>query len=157
MWEINSNLQALTFLYAVLMGGMYSLIYDIFKAYRIKYKPSGIFIFFQDIIYSAIISVVSFCFFLVFVNGEIRSYILLGFLIGFVIFRLTISRIILFVFGFVFKIINLIFSYLNCAFLFLERVFGKFFIKIEKFLKNIANRLKKLLKRQKGLLYTMKE
>jgi len=157
MWEINSNLQILSFLYSVLTGGIFCFIYDLFKSLRSKLKFSAVSVFFQDIFYSAIISVIAFCFFLIFVNGEIRSYILLGFLIGFLIFRATISKITLPLFKFIFGLILKVFSFFKWLFLRFETFLCIFFAKIKKFLKNNVNRLKKLLKRRKGLLYTNQE
>ncbi len=157
MWEINSNLQILSFLYSILVGGTFCFIYDFFKAYRLKRKSSAVSVFFQDIIYSAIVSVIAFCFFLIFVNGEIRSYILLGFVLGFFIFKITVSKIILPIIKFMFGALIRIFSFLNSVFLSFEGFLSRFFIKFKFFLKNNGNRLKKLLKRQKGLLYTNEE
>ena len=93
MWEIDSNLQILSFLYAVLAGGIFSVFYDVLKSVRLSFKCSAITVFFQDIFYFAVVAVAAFCFLLSQSGGEIRLYIIFGFILGFIILRLTFSRI----------------------------------------------------------------
>lgn len=157
MWEIDINFQLLGFIDAVLFGMTLCGIYDIFKAFRLSFEFSKIAIFIQDIIYFIFISIISFVFLLIFTNGEIRLYILLGFAIGFIISRFTVSRILLPVLKTVILFFKRIFSFvfikIGLIFVFTEKIFNI----IIKFLKNIKNSAKKLLKTRKGLLYTKQE
>ena len=145
MWEINSNGQLLGFLYAVITGIFYSLIYDFFKSIRLSFKHKDITVFFEDLIFSFIISVISFLFFLIFTAGEIRIYILLGFLAGFLSWKFTFSNLLVNTFICVLKFLVRVFSYFNNKLSVIFTVFSGFFKKFKKFLKNYQNRLKKLL------------
>ncbi len=95
MWEINSFSQYLCFLYSVLMGGAVGVLYDVFKIDRIFFKRGTAFIFFQDILFWIISAFAFFSFSVVFSNGQIRGYLLFGFFIGFIIYRLTLSRLLM--------------------------------------------------------------
>ena len=157
MWELNSKLQILNFFYAMVGGIIFDLFYDIFKAFRLKNKYSDIGIFIQDIIYFAVISVFTFCFFLVFTCGEIRFYILIGFGIGFFVSRLTISRIFVPFFSFIIGVIIKIRGYIRWLFDLIFEFFENIFKKVIVFLKNALKSVKKLLKKSEGLLYTNEE
>lgn len=93
MWEINSTGQYLCFVYSMCMGGILGLIYDFFKIDRIVFKRKKFIVFFQDIFFWLIAAFIFFSFSVVFSNGQIRAYLLFGCLIGFLIYRLTISKI----------------------------------------------------------------
>jgi len=143
MWEISSSRQLLSFLYAVVLGLLFSFVYDILKSYRIMKKSKDYWVLLQDIFYFFTLSVITFIFFLIFTNGEIRVFILLGLLLGFVLWRLTFSSFIVFilkkVFGLYFNIIRF-FKRKNTQFLaFLSKI-GQMIIKN---IKNIKNTLKK--------------
>ena len=142
MWEINSNLQILSFVYAVAAGCVFSLIYDFFKSIRLCFKVSAFVIFFQDILYFSIISVLSFCFFLSFSNGEIRSYILLGHLLGAVVSRITFSKISVPFFRLIFSFLRKIITFFNYGYAYLERIFEDLFQKVKKILKKPENKVK---------------
>lgn len=142
MWEININQQILSFLYALAFGGLFSFLYDIFKALRLAHRFSSIAIFFQDIIYFIIISLISFCLFLALSNGEIRSYILFGFLIGAIIWRITLSKFFVNIFKYFFLFNKKIFKIISSVFLRLEVNFEKILKKFEKIFKKHENKVK---------------
>ena len=93
MWEIDNKLQILSLLQSLGLGVFYCLFYDLFKAVRLTVNLNAKAIFFQDIIYFAIISPLTFCFLLSVTNGEIRGYVFILASVGFFITRLTFSRI----------------------------------------------------------------
>ncbi len=96
MWEINSFSQYLCFLYSVLMGSSIGVLYDGFKIDRMIFKRGILFIVFQDILFWIISAFAFYSFSVVFSNGQVRGYLLFGCLMGFVIYRLTLSRFIMF-------------------------------------------------------------
>lgn len=161
MWEINNGFQALSFIYSIISGIMLAVFYDIFKAFRISFKLSYIFIFFTDISYYIVTAIASFFFFLSVSDGEIRFYILFGFTVGFLIWRITLSRFFLFIFKYILVTISRVLNYLsNKIYNFFDMIFCqtiRFSKKAVNFLINNGNTLKKLLKIQKGLLYTKQE
>ncbi len=83
MWEISSNLQIANFLRAVLLGGFFCLLYDLFSAARKAGANSTAAVFLQDIFYFVIIAPITFCFLLATTNGEVRAYIIFGVFLGF--------------------------------------------------------------------------
>lgn len=78
------------------MGGILCFVYDLFRVDRVLFKRSSIFVFLQDVLFWVISAFVFFSFSVVFSNGQIRGYLLFGTALGFLIFRLTISRLIWF-------------------------------------------------------------
>lgn len=93
MWEINSSEQYLCFVYSICMGAILGLLYDFLKIDRIVFKRKNLSIFLQDVLFWIISAFMFFSFSVVFSNGQIRGYLLFGCLLGFLIFKLTISRI----------------------------------------------------------------
>lgn len=93
MWEISSLNQYICFWYSVIMGVGIAIIYDLFKFDRLLFNRSNIFIFISDIVFwiMAAFSLFSFC--IVFSNGQIRGYVLLGSFLGFLIYRVTLSQL----------------------------------------------------------------
>lgn len=94
MWEISSYSQYICFLYSLVLGVSLGIVYDLFKLDRLLFKRSKIFLFFSDILFWLISAFLIFTFCVIFSNGQIRGYIVLGTLLGFVIYRLTLSKLI---------------------------------------------------------------
>ena len=151
MWEINNSLQRLSFLRAVVLGVLLCVLYDFIKSARLTVNFSDIAIFLQDIIYSLVASFITFIFLLSVTNGEMRGYVILGILVGFILSRITLSRLLC-------KFIKLIFGGV-------KRIFGavskgfytKFDLltgKMNKICKKTLKTVKKLLKNLECLLYT---
>lgn len=157
MWELNSGLQILNFLYAIVLGIIFDLFYDIFKSFRLNIKFSDILVFVQDILYFFILSVLSFCFFLIFTYGEIRFYILIGFAVGFLVSRFTLSKISIPVFSFIIRVIIKFLGYLRWIFNKLYDFLYNILKKVGIFSKKTLKSVKKLLKKTEGLLYTTRE
>ena len=83
MWEISNTSQAVSFLYSIILGILYALFYDIFRAVRIVKPQTAFSVFLQDLFYFFITAIVTFIYLLALTNGEIRAYVLVGILIGF--------------------------------------------------------------------------
>ncbi len=151
MWEINNNLQLLSFLYSCVLGFIFEIFYDLFRALRIVKPHNNLAVFFEDIIFFLIIAIASFIFLLSVTNGEIRAYIILGIIIGFMLFYRFVSRWFL-------KFLNLLFCGLFKLTSWFSKGFYWLFSKIDKiiseFLKNTLKILKKVLKNNRELLYT---
>lgn len=93
MWEIDNSFQLFSFLASILTGIVYCLIYDILRAYRKSKAVDDLTVFFQDLIYFVVISIATFVLFMALSNGEIRAYILIGLLLGFLLCFFTLSRL----------------------------------------------------------------
>lgn len=93
MWEIDNSFQLFSFLVSIAIGIAYCLIYDILRAYRKSKAVDDLTVFFQDLIYFVVISIATFVLFMALSNGEIRAYILIGLLLGFLLCFFTLSRL----------------------------------------------------------------
>ena len=152
MWEINSSEQIITFLLSICFGVGYSFLYDIFKSVRMVHTGGKISIFFEDIVYSVIITFLTFCLCILRTNGQPRMFVLFGLAVGFVILHSVLSkpicRTLATVFRFLIKIKTIVFSVLRVTFL-------KIGIKTAEIFKKFIKTLKKGLKGAKRLLYNL--
>ncbi|MEE0946467.1 MAG: spore cortex biosynthesis protein YabQ [Acutalibacteraceae bacterium] len=95
MWEINLLSQCITGGYSLIVGFCFALFYDLFKGYRKVFNSNGLSVFFQDVFVSVIITVFTFLLLIARCNGEIRGYVLVGELLGFWLYRVTLSLLFL--------------------------------------------------------------
>ncbi|MBQ9919839.1 MAG: spore cortex biosynthesis protein YabQ [Clostridia bacterium] len=151
MWEISNTSQAVSFLYSIILGIIYALFYDFFRAVRIVKHHTAFSVFLQDLFYFFITAIVTFIYLLALTNGEIRAYVLVGILIGFLLFIFTISKYYIIALTFVLK---LIFKFINLILKGFYIIIGKLDYLITIFLKNTLKCFKKGLKRLITLLYT---
>ncbi len=151
MWEISAVLQIQSFIYSIILGAIFSLIYDFFRTYRNIKTHSSITVFLEDIFYFFIISIITFIFLLSTTNGEIRFYILFGILFGFIIFHIFFSKYIL-------RCLLYLFNKIKRFLILIKKLIYRFFNKIDYysmiFLKFILKCFKKVLKTVTKLLYT---
>ena len=92
----------LTSIYGGIIGGF---VYDLYRAIRYYYKFSKITTYIQDFLFWVFMTYIFFSI-LVKINwGEIRGYIILGFMIGFIIYMITFTK---FAYPVVLKIVGLI-------------------------------------------------
>lgn len=93
--QVESAGQVLTFVYSVLLGVAACLLYDIFRAVRTTFRFGWVAVLICDVLYFAIVAVVTVCFFMVRCSGVLRLYVLLGMALGGILCRLTVSRFVL--------------------------------------------------------------
>lgn len=89
------NTQTLIFLQSLLMGAALGAVYDLFRIFRIAVPlPAGAIVA-EDVIYFVFCGFMSF-FLMMTVNfGQVRFFILLGELIGFLLYYLTIGALVM--------------------------------------------------------------
>ncbi len=156
MWEISNYNQTISFLLSLCIGGIFCALYDIVRASRKVCSNSFWSVLFSDIIIWTVYAFVTFIFLMSRTNGEIRGYVLFGEFFGFVLFRISLSRLLFPMLSFVFinvsRICQRIADYI-----------GKFYAKFEVLLlkiwegtHKIFKSAKKLLKNAFKLLYTNK-
>lgn len=107
------------FLLAVLMGCVFGLIYDVFRALRAavpvmkREVPTAV----CDVLFMLICGLGIFVFSLVFARGEIRAYYWLGAFLGAVIYIMTAGNVIIGIirwfFGGVYRIVNKICTWIS--------------------------------------------
>ena len=158
MWELKSSTQVFTFLAAVILGGILCVIYDVFRALRSCQKNSSVTVAVEDIVFWVFSSITTFILFLAGTNGEVRFFVILGEILGFVVIRLTFSRVIYKFFLFLVNVINALFCKIYSIYiLFLKRIlilYKRFFAFLRKKAENMLKLRKKLLKNNIELLYT---
>lgn len=87
--------ETMLFIKACVLGLFLGVIYDLFRIYRIFVKSKPLNVFIQDILYFTIITIITFMFLLVYNDGRLRMFILIGELMGSVIYFFSISIIVL--------------------------------------------------------------
>ncbi len=155
MWEIDLTEQVYTLLLSLLTGVVFCLVFDACNLVisRFKLKPSAVFLL--DVLGFALIGFFDFCFFLARSNGEIRGYVLLGQLLGFILCRATVSKILS-------LFISLAFKSLETVFLAIKKVVLRPILTSVKKILIFFNKLKekysvfrkKRLKKPNELVYT---
>ena len=87
--------QVITFLLSIVLGVGFCLVYDVLRFLHKTRMKGNVAVFIGDVLYFSVISVATFCFFLLFSKGVIRIYVYIGEILGFFICRITISRLFL--------------------------------------------------------------
>ena len=94
--EISITEQSIVFLFSCVVGGFLGAFYDVFRIIRIAFNSKWLSVFFQDIIF-CIFSAFSIILLVFYTNsGTVRWFSLLGCFICFVLYHLTIGRIVIF-------------------------------------------------------------
>lgn len=145
-WEIDSTGQLITALLSLAVGVFLSFIYDVFKAFRLCARKSRATIFFEDIVFGLIATLICFCLLMLRTKGQVRLYVLLFLGLGFVIWRLTLSK-------FFIKFLSAILRFLKSVLSSLKAVFSKIARKVIAKSKKFYKSAKKGLKGIKRLLY----
>lgn len=84
--------QMTIFLYSILLGSILCLIFDGFRVLNAVLKINLKRIFFEDVFYFILSALITFTYILVVNMGEIRFYIILGEIIGWIIYRISIGK-----------------------------------------------------------------
>lgn len=92
MWEIGLAHQLIGSAYSLAVGVFFSLVYDVLKAFCLKYNCGVIAVFVKDIAFSLFAAFVTFMLLMARSNGAVRGYILFFIVAGFVLFRVTLSK-----------------------------------------------------------------
>ncbi len=123
---IDSSSDLLSIIFAVVTGILLSLVYDVFKSIRNTFKSGVASVIIQDIIFSLLAAIITFLLLFIRVKGEIRWFVLISELLSFSLFRIYISKHIVF--------------FLTTVILFIKRMIISPIIKLFLFIQNAANR-----------------
>ncbi|WP_268919958.1 spore cortex biosynthesis protein YabQ [Acetivibrio mesophilus] len=104
LWVSVSN-QAYVFFSCVLGGMIVAFIYDIFRVRRKAIRSSNLIVYFEDFIYWIIVALTLFAIIYRSNEGEIRGYLILGIVIGIILYALLLSKIVMTIFLFIINII----------------------------------------------------
>ncbi len=127
--------QAYLFIVFSLTGIELGILFDFFRTLRKTFKTSDFVTYIEDIIYWILAGIIVLYNIWFFNDGEIRIYMILGILIGTIIYTLTLSSIFIKINYFVMSKIKIILTFIF-----------KIFKNSLKFINNIVNKLKKLIK-----------
>lgn len=100
---ISLSQQYTAFFYSLVIGVGLGVVYDIFRITRLLFPKSFFLTFFQDILFWIISLVVTFFFSLVYNNGELRLYIIIAEILGFLAYYFTFGRVVFWLFRSTFK------------------------------------------------------
>lgn len=109
--------QTMVFGYAVLFGMILGMVYDVFRITRIAFKHSTVVIAVQDIFYLLVCAVVTFFYMLTVTQGQIRIFIFIGELIGWVFYYFTIGELVIGVSSAIIKFIKRLLAFLYKLFI----------------------------------------
>lgn len=156
MWEISNYNQIISFLLSICLGSVFCFFYDVVRALRKVCINSFFAVAVTDVLLWTFYAFITFIFLMATTNGEIRAYVLWGELIGFGLFRISISKLL---FPFLSFIILKAYALKRKT----TRILGVIYTKIEelclkmlKYMCNLIKSIKKLLKNTFKLLYTNK-
>ncbi len=120
---------------SILLGMIIGCFYDIFEAMRESIKHKTVFIAIEDFVFWIVTTYIVFYTFYKFNYGQLRSYVFMGIFIGLVIYKYTLSKIVIMLMKFIFKIIVAVF-----------KIFGRWIIIP---LRNLCKNTSKALKNAK--------
>ncbi len=85
--------QIYCFFIFIVVGVIISILFDIFRILRKVFKTPDIITYIEDIIFGVLAGIIIIYSIFVFNNGEIRSYLFLGIIIGILVYLFTLSKI----------------------------------------------------------------
>lgn len=150
MWEISNIDQTATFLFSILLGTVFSLLYDILKALRTVLRRKMLAIAFWDALFCLIFAVFTFFLFMLRTKGQLRGFVFLGEFVGFFLWRSIPSRIFLPLMLKLMRAVRRCLLSISCK---LSSSFDLLCRKYAEVYKKFKKTFKKVLKRIKQLLY----
>ena len=117
--------QTYVFLISVLVGMLLAIIFDFFRLLRRKGDTPNYIVYIQDLLYWIIVTFIIIMSAFLTNDGELRGYMFVGYILGAVIYMVTISTYILKVFS---KVLDFFESIIKNIF----KTFNKLFKKIKK-------------------------
>lgn len=146
MWEIDVKLQIISFLRSMCLGVIFCILYDLFRAIRKNTASTIAEVFVEDLLFFLICTPIVFCFLLATTNGMLRAYVFLGIVLGFLLFRITLSRFTVKILDFLLKQIIKIFKALDKGLKVFCELVGRIFNKISLLTIKFFKKAKKVAK-----------
>jgi spore cortex biosynthesis protein YabQ len=103
---VSVSAQTLLFLASCVLGAALGALYDFFKIIRLAVPCRAAAVFFQDVIFLIACTLATFIFFLSRNSGEIRFFIIEGEILGAVIYRFTLSILVMKISGMLIKAVK---------------------------------------------------
>lgn len=155
--------QTVLFLQACLLGFLLGLFYEIFRILRLMIKTGAVAVFVQDILYWSVSALISFLFILAVNSGQLRIFLLLGIVIGMIVYFFTLGALIMkaskAIIAFIYRVMRFIYGKLVTP---VQRFMGftrkkadRFAKKVQSKNKIIKNNMNYSLKQYRLLLYNL--
>lgn len=135
--------EVFVFLKACVLGAFFGLFFDVFRIIRLSFKNPKLLVFIEDVLYFSIITLASFTFIVVENNGYLRAFLLIGELLGLILYFFTLSILIMKSAKAIIKVVKKI---LRFIYKFTLKPFVVIFCKIKDKLKEIISNNKIKLK-----------
>lgn len=121
--------QVYIFLSSVLIGSIMGIVFDFFRALRRNGNTRNIIVYLQDIVFWLIVAVIIITSSFILNNGELRGYMLIGYILGALLYMLILSN---YIKGLFILILNLFEKGLKFIFSPFEKILEKINKKEEK-------------------------
>lgn len=108
--NISSEIQINFFLLSLLLGAFLCVVFDFFRVLRLIGLNGKISVFIEDMLFFIIAAFCIFAFYMKITDGKFRLIVPISALLGFVIYRVTIGKLLFFVIK---KIVNFIIKIFN--------------------------------------------
>lgn len=143
------------FLLAIVLGAFLSLFYTALKTIIVPRYVSDFTVVLSDILFWCVATLLSFMFMIIFAKGDVRGYIVFGEIVGFLIFKETVSKYFAIFLRHLIKLLKSIFRVILIPFRKFYKILMFLLLKIKSILKKVAEFAKKLLKDVRRLLYNL--
>lgn len=137
--------QTFVFLASCVLGFFLGMVYDAFRISRLAFKLNAVVVFIEDVLFFVIAAVSSFAFMLLENNGVLRGFLLIGEIVGAILYFSTLSLLIMKLAS---VIINAIKCILRVVYKILISPIVKLFMVIIRLIKRILSRLRSKIKRK---------
>ena len=109
--------QTMSFIYACLLGAALGALYDVFRIMRIALpSPHGV-IFVQDVVFFAVCAVATFLFMLTTTDGVVRVFLLIGELVGAVLYHCALGVLVIKISGAIIAAVRVVLGFIiRCIF-----------------------------------------
>ena len=87
--------QTYVFLWSLFVGGILAVIFDFFRILRRKGNTKNYIVYIQDVIYWIIVTFIIIMSAFITNDGELRGYMFIGYILGAIVYIVTISQFIL--------------------------------------------------------------
>lgn len=125
--------QVYIFLCSVLIGAIMGVVFDFFRALRRNGNTKNIIVYLQDIVFWFIVAIIIITSSFILNNGELRGYMLIGYVLGALLYMLILSN-------YIKRTFMIIMDFLDNGLKFLLKPFIKILEKLEKKEENLENR-----------------
>lgn len=147
------------FLLALGFGFILGILYDVFRTFRMIISDSAPFIFLMDILYFLLCTFLVFCFNLTVDGGKIRLYVMLGDLLGWLIYYFSLGEISVRVSNAAVSLVRraaaAIFKPVSGLVKLLKRLLSKNTLFLKKIIRKFKKKAKYDLQKHRGMVYNL--